>query len=384
LAGVQADARAEAIAERISLGAYDGDLPRAISEAGIIFESLAEDLPLKKQFFELIDKHRRPDSIVATGSSGLSIAEMARGRSDSFRRNFLGVHLFNPPHVIVGTEVVPGPDTDSRVVSDMVAMLTKRLGRKVIVTKDRPAFVGNRVGFKVLNEAAQLAAEHGVAFIDYLLGPHTGRAMAPLQTIDLVGWDVHKAIVENVHANCEDEAHDCFKMPVYMQKALDRGCLGDKTPERGGFYRKAGDQALVLDPNTGEHAPTAKPAPIEFVEKMKYFNRVGRYSDALTVFAEAKGADAELCRRAVLGYVSYALNRVGEVAASPSDVDTIMSYGFNWAPPTAIVDLLGAKNTIQMLQQMRLPVPPTIEQAAAKDGKLFVGGVLQYGRTFVG
>ena len=87
-------------------------------------------------------------------------------------------------------------------------MLTKRLGRKVIVTKDMPAFVGNRVGFKVLNETAQLAAEHGVAYIDYLIGPHTGRAMAPLATVDLVGWDVHKAIVDNVHANCKDEAHE--------------------------------------------------------------------------------------------------------------------------------------------------------------------------------
>ena len=86
--------------------------------------------------------------------------------------------------------------------------------------------------------------EHGVAFIDYLIGPHTGRAMAPLATIDLVGWDVHKAIVDNVHANCEDEAHESFAMPAYMNAALRKGCLGDKTPERGGFYRRAGKASL--------------------------------------------------------------------------------------------------------------------------------------------
>jgi len=198
LTEVQNDARAEAIGERIALGSYDADLGKTVAEAGLVFEALAEDLPLKKQFFEQVDKNRRPDSIVATGSSGLSIAEMARGRSESFRRNFLGIHLFNPPHVIVGTEVIPGPETSSAVVERVVAMLTKRLGRKVIVTRDMPAFVGNRVGFKVLNETAQLAAEHGVAFIDYLIGPHTGRAMPPLATVDLVGWDVHKAIVDNV------------------------------------------------------------------------------------------------------------------------------------------------------------------------------------------
>ena len=384
LTDAQNDARAEAIAERISLGAYDADLGRTVGEAGFVFESLAEELPLKKQFFELIDKSRRPDAIIATGSSGLSIAEMARGRSESFRRNFLGVHLFNPPHVIVGTEVIPGPDTDPAVVKSVVAMLTKRLGRKVIVTKDMPAFVGNRVGFKVLNETAQLAAEHGVAYIDYLIGPHTGRAMAPLATVDLVGWDVHKAIVDNVHANCKDEAHDSFAMPEYMNAALAKGCMGDKTPESGGFYRRAGKDVFVLDPKTGGHDKLQKPATIEFVEKMKQAHRVGRYADALRVFADAKGADADLCRRVVLGYVSYALNRVGEVAASAADVDTIMSYGFNWAPPTAIVDLLGAKNTVAMLQKLKLTVPKTVEQAASRDAKVFAGGVLEYGRTFVG
>jgi 3-hydroxyacyl-CoA dehydrogenase len=384
LADAQNDARAEAIAERISIGTYDTGLDRAVGEAAIVFEALAEDLPLKTQFFELIDKKRRPDSVVATVSSGLSIAEMARGRSDSFRRHFLGVHLFNPPHVIVGTEIIPGPDTDPVLVKNVVAMLTKRLGRKVIVSKDMPAFVGNRVGFKVLNETAQLAAEHGVAFVDYLIGPHTGRAMAPLATVDLVGWDVHKAIVDNVHANCEDEAHESFAMPAYMNAALGRGCLGDKTPESGGFYRRAGREVFVLDPKTGGHEKFQKPAPIEFVEKMKQLHRVGRYAEALKVFAEASGADAELCRRVVLGYVSYALNRVGEVAASAADVDTIMSYGFNWAPPTAIVDLLGAKNIVAMLQKLKLKVPATVEQAAARGAKMFSGGVLEYGRTFVG
>jgi 3-hydroxyacyl-CoA dehydrogenase len=384
LTDVQNDARAEAIGERISLGTYESDLARGIGQAGVIFESLAEDLPLKKQFFELVDKYRRPESIVATGSSGLSIAEMCAGRSDSFRSHFLGIHLFNPPHVIVGTEVIPGPDTDATVLKNSVEMLTKRLGRKVIVTEDKPAFVGNRVGFKVLNEVAQLATEHGVAFIDYLIGPHTGRAMAPLATVDLVGWDVHQAIVDNVFANTSDEAHSCFKMPAYMKRGLEQGCLGDKTPERGGFYKRAGADVSVLDPNTGNYVPMTKPAPIEFVEQMKYLHRVGRYSEALKVLAEAKGADADLCRRVVLGYVSYALNRVGEVAATASDVDSIMSYGFNWAPPTAIVDLLGAKNTITMLDRLNLPVPKVVQQAASTDTKLFMGGVLQYGRTFVG
>src|SRR5215471_18643884 len=384
LKAAQNAARAEAVAERMEIGTYDHDLARTVAEADLIFESLAEDLALKRHYLELVDRHRGDDAIVATGSSGLSIAEMARGRSDSFRKHFLGIHFFNPPNVIVGTEVIPGTETAPAIARSTVAMLGSRLGRKVIVTKDRPAFVGNRVGFKVLNEVAQLASERGVAYVDYLIGPHTGRAMAPLATVDLVGWDVHKAIVDNVHANCNDEAREAFAMPAYMNTALAKGCLGDKTPERGGFYRRAGKEVFVLDPKTGGHDSLKKATPIEFVEKMKQLHRVGRYADALKVLADAGGADADLCRRVVLGYVSYGLNRVGEVAASASDVDRIMSYGFNWAPPTAIVDLLGAKNTVAMLQKLKLKVPAVVEQAASRDAKMFQGGVLEYGRTFVG
>lgn len=384
LRGAQNFARAEAVAERVTLGDYAHDLARAVAEADLVFESLAEDLALKCDFFARVDKSRRADSVVATGSSGLSIAEMARGRSDSFRRNFLGIHLFNPPHVIVGTEVIPNPETDPAVLKRVVEKLKSELGRKVIVTKDRPAFVGNRVGFKVLNETAQLAEQYGVAFIDYLIGPHTGRAMPPLQTVDLVGWDVHKAIVDNVHENCEDEARACFKLPAFMEKGLAEGRMGDKTPNLGGFYRKNGKATEVLDPRSGGYLELKRPAPIEFVERMKGLNRVGKYADAMAVLAEAKGAEANLCRRVVLGYVSYALNRVGEVAESAADVDTIMSYGFNWAPPCAIVDLIGARRTAELLARQQLPVPASLQQAARGDGNICTGGALRFARTFIG
>lgn len=384
LVTAQNAARAEAVAERVKLGTYDEHLDEEIADADLIFESLAEDIALKKAFFERVDKCRRPDSIVATGSSGLSIAEMARGRSKSFREHFLGIHLFNPPQVIVGTEVIPHAETDPKVVKQTCEMLAHEIGRKVIVTRDRPAFVGNRVGFKVLNECAQLSEEHGVAFIDYVVGPQTGRAMAPLATIDLVGWDVHKAIVDNVYANTEDEAHAAFQMPSFMERGVTAGQLGDKTPKQGGFYRKDGKAVEVLDPKTGSYKPLQKPAPIPFVEQMKQYNREGRYAQAFAVFAEARGAEADLARTVILGYVSYALNRVGEVAESARDVDIIMSYGFNWAPPSALVDLIGAKNIIPMFERYHLMVPPVVEKAAANGGKLYYGEMLDYGRTLVG
>lgn len=382
-------AKSARIADRISVGTYDQDLEEAVSKADLIFEALAEDIELKKVFFAKVDKFRRPDSIVATVSSGLSIAEMASGRSDSFRRNFLGIHLFNPPSVIVGTEVIPHKGTDPKLVEEIVRLLETRFGRIAIVTDDKPAFAGNRVGFKVLNEVAILAEQHGVAFMDYLIGPYTGRAMSPLATIDLVGWDVHKAIVDNVYALTKDEAHATFKLPQYMQDLIAHGHLGNKTPALGGFGRrvKEGNQTihLVLDPKTGAYKDSRDnpPARVPFVEKIRDLHRVGRYVEAMQQFVAAEGAEADLARKVIFGYVSYGLNRVGadEVVRSARDVDRIMGFGFNWAPPTVLVDVIGLKETIKQLERYELPVPKVLKDA--KPGEpLFQEPHVNRGRFF--
>ncbi|MDX2169325.1 MAG: 3-hydroxyacyl-CoA dehydrogenase family protein [Deltaproteobacteria bacterium] len=391
LVGAQNMAKSLTIGNLMSVGTYDGDFDETVSKADLIFEALAEDMEIKKAFFERVDKVRRKDSIVATVSSGLSITGMAAGRSESFRKNFLGIHLFNPPSVIVGTEVIPHADTDPKLVPAIVEMMERRFGRVITLCRDLPAFAGNRIGFKVLNECAQLAAEHGVAFVDYLVGPYTGRAMPPLSTIDLVGWDVHKAIVDNVHANLKDEAHAHFLLPTYMAELIEEGHLGNKTPERGGFYRRTKEDGktvnLVLDPKSGAYKSPAdqKLEPIAFVEKMRQLHNVGRYAEAFKVFLDAKGKEADLARKVVLGYVSYGLNRVGdnEVVNAPSDVDKIMGFGFNWAPPTVLADVMGIKETIAALEKAGLPVPKVL--ANAKPGqRLFTVPDVNAGRFFAG
>ncbi len=386
----QGMAKSERIGDAIALGTYDKDLASAVVDADVIFEALAEDLALKEEFFANVDRHRKPDSIVATVSSGLSIAAMAKGRSANFQKNFLGIHLFNPPNVIVGCEVIPHAGTDPKLVGFVVDLLEERLGRKVIVTADLPAFAGNRVGFKVLNEVAQLAGEHGVAFIDMLVGPHTGRALAPLATVDLVGWDVHRAIVDNVHQNTRDEGHACFALPGYMAKLMATGHLGDKTPAKGGFYRRVREgtktEVFVLDPARGDYraAHDSLVDPPDFVVRMKRLNHVGRYREAMRVLIEAKGWEADLLRRVILGYVSYGLNRVGEVVKSARDVDRIMGFGFNWAPPSVLVDLIGTRETISALETAGLPVPGVLAAHGGKPGKLFDEPFVDTGRFFVG
>jgi len=388
MARAEAMAKSEALGRFIKLGSYEEDLEREVADADIIFEAVSEELALKREFFERIDRCRKADSIVGTVSSGLSIAAMTGGRSPSFASHFLGIHFFNPPNVIVGCELIPHAGTDKGVTAFVADLLKNRLGRELVVTSDTPAFCGNRVGFKVLNECAQLAEEHGPAYIDALLGPHTGRAMAPLATIDFVGWDVHKAIVDNLHALTNDEAHANFAMPKYMGALIEQGHLGNKTVDMGGFFRRVGKgkeaQHFVLQPGTREYVPAAKKVLPDVARKMKQLHHVGRYKAAFDVFAEATGPDAELMRRVILGYVSYGLMRVGEVVERAADVDRIMGFGFNWAPPSVLVDVIGARRTVALLEAAKLPVPRVITDVAERGARLFDEPKVDLGRFFQG
>ena len=363
-------AKGKVPAKSIAVGTYDSDLAHVVAEADLIFEAVAEDIAVKKQVFALIDKVKSPGAIIATVSSGLSIAQMCEGCSDEFKRHFLGVHLFNPPTIIAGTEIIPHKETDREVVEVMRQVLEATFGRVVIECADTPAFAGNRIGFKLLNEVAQLAQEHGVAYMDQLVGTHTGRALPPLATIDLVGWDVHKAIVDNLHLNTRDEAHACFALPEYMSRGIERGHLGRKTKDKGGFFRMEGkgDTAkhFVLDTVTGDYRPLdeVRPPVPAFIERMKAAIKSGSHPEAFDVLCRAEGKDATILRRVMLGYISYALGRVGEVVKHARDVDRIMGFGFNWAPPSVLVDAIGAPRTIELLEKEQLPVPAVVAQAA--------------------
>jgi 3-hydroxyacyl-CoA dehydrogenase len=377
--------RSSTVADRADTGDYDKDFDAAVSKADIIFEALTEDFELKRRMFERVDKLRRPDSIVATVTSGLSINALAEGRSESFRKHFLGLHFFNPPNVIVGTELIAGKDTNPELVEFVEAYAQKMLGRVMIRTADTPGFAGNRVGFKVLNEAAQLAEEHGPVLVERLVGPYTGRALTPLATVDLVGWDIHRAIVDNIHRYAPDEAHATLRLPGYMARLLERGVLGNKSG--GGFFKVDGKVKLVLDPKTESYRPVSeiKLPDLGFIDDVARLHRDGRYREAMKAFAAAPGPWAALARKVVAGYVSYAFHRAGEVTESIAGIDDIMGFGFNWAPPSVLVDAIGARETVAMIEQAKLPVPCNLAAAAASAdaGRFYTNPHGNIGRFFV-
>jgi len=379
--------RSPTVASRARVGSYDRDLESAVGEADLVFEALTEDLDVKKDMFDRVEKVRRDDAIVATVTSGLSINALCRGRGESFRSHFLGLHFFNPPNVIVGTELIPGAETDPELVDFVEAFARVRLGREIVRTADTPAFAGNRVGFKVLNESAQLAEQLGPVLVDRLVGPYTGRALTPLATIDLVGWDIHRAIVDNVYQNTQDEAHAANALPAYMDPLMERGVLGNKTG-RGFFYRDEDKKQHVLDPKTGDYRPVSEVAlpDLGYIDDVAALYKEGRYEEGMQIFLGAEGDEAALARKVVAGYVSYAFHRVGEVTESIDGIDRIMAMGFNWAPPSVLVDVMGgAAAAVEMIAGAGVPVPALLEQAArtGKPERFFANRQINVGRFFV-
>src|SRR5262249_26997217 len=349
--------RSPTVASRAKVGDYGHDFGAAVAGADLIFEALTEDFEIKKAMFDRVEEARRADSIVATVPSGLSINALCKNRGQSFRRNFLGLHFFNPPNVIVGTELIAGRDTDPAVVDYIEAFTRALLGREIVCTHDTPAFAGNRVGFKVLNEAAQLAEQIGPLLVDRIVGPYTGRALTPLATIDLVGWDIHRAIVDNVYENTKDEARETLELPAYMDKLMEKGVLGNKTGR--GFFWTEGKVRHVLDPLTGDYRPESelKLPRLSYIADVANFYSQARYAEGMQVFLAAEGEEAALARKVIAGYISYAFHRVGEVTDTIDGIDRIMGAGFNWAPPSVLVDTMGAAAAVRLIVEAGLDVP---------------------------
>lgn len=374
-----AAARTNSLRARVTLGSLENDLQGAVAEADLVLETLAENLALKREFLALVDKFRRPGTIVGSCSSSLPIAAMAAGRSEDFRKHFLGIHFYNPPSHLAALELIPSRDTAADVVDFVAHIMEKTFRRAVIIANDEPGYAGNRIGMRVINEAAQLATKHGVEMVDYLFGGHTGRAMPPLETVDLIGWDTHKAVMDIIYEGTEDEAHAALKTPSYMEARIAAGALGNKTPDKGGFYKRVNGKRLALDFASGEHVE-AKPPKIAVVEEARGLIHQGEYQKALRTLVTRDEPEARIIRRWLLGYVSYAGMRNGEVS-DMRGINRVMSRGFNWAPPDVLADVIGPELTRDLLAQEGLLVPPHL--AAWRSGKLYTEQD-DLGRYFVG
>ena len=247
---------------RIRTGGFDDSMNR-VGECEWVIEAIVERLDVKQALLARVDAARKTGSIVSTNTSGLSINTLAQGRSDDFRRHWLGTHFFNPPRYLRLLEIVPSKETDPDVLARVTEYADLRLGKGIVVAKDTPNFVANHIGiygmFPIL-EAVQRGA-YGVAEIDAMTGPAIGRPKsATFRTLDLVGIDVFLHVARTLAEEWTDpEARTRFTPPAFVGELAARGWIGEKAGQ--GFYKRVKDasghsQVLALDPQTFEYRPT--------------------------------------------------------------------------------------------------------------------------------
>jgi 3-hydroxyacyl-CoA dehydrogenase len=238
-----------------------------LSLADWVIEAVVERAEIKRELFEKIERHRRPGCIVSSNTSGIPIRTLAEGRSDDFRRHFLGTHFFNPPRYMKLLELIPGPETLPDVMEDMAAFAERTLGKGIVLAKDTPNFIANRIGtfglFAVMR--TMMESDCSIEEVDRLTGSAIGRPKsATFRTADLVGLDTVMHIALNIARGLLDEEERlAYSVPPFLMELVKRGWLGEKTGQ--GFYKRVkssdGGEILVLDYKTMEYRPQRRVGP---------------------------------------------------------------------------------------------------------------------------
>jgi len=351
--------KAEAIEKNLIPMTYD-DLELCISSSDLVFESVSEDINIKKDVYKKIAKYINPHTVIATGTSGLSINELSMCFDEKIRKNYMGIHMYNPPYNMTLCEIIPSQYTDTKLLNIMKIYLKSVLHRNVVEVKDAPAFMGNRIGFQFINEALQYAEifkdNGGIDYIDSILGLFTGRSMAPLTTSDFVGLDVHKAIVDNIFNNTEDYCHETFAMPEFALKLVSENKLGRKTG--CGLYQSIvnseGKRSTnVYDITTGVYRPKEKYV-FPFAKQMIKELKVGNYRRAFENLNNNHSIEAIICAQFLIKYVIYGLVTTREIGEDVHSADDVMAAGFNWVPPLAVIDAFGGVEIFKRIAREKL------------------------------
>ncbi|MHB1148383.1 MAG: 3-hydroxyacyl-CoA dehydrogenase/enoyl-CoA hydratase family protein [Lutibacter sp.] len=360
-------------ASRISTGNLEDDLHK-IKEVDWIIEVVVERLDIKQQVFEKIEKFRKPGTLITSNTSGIPIKFMNEGRSANFQQHFAVTHFFNPPRYLKLFEVVPGPDCKQEVVDFLMMYGEKFLGKTSVLAKDTPAFIGNRVGIFGIMSLFHQVKELGLTIeeVDKLTGPVIGRPKsATFRTVDVVGLDTLVHVANGLYENCpDDEAHELFKLPDFIDTMMKNKWLGSKTKQ--GFYKMVTENGqrniLSLDLNTLEYRPN-KRANFATLELTKTIDHV---IDRFKVLVKGKDKAGEFYRKNFAAMFGYVQNRIPEISDELYRLDDAMKAGFGWENgPFEIWDAIGVEAGIELMKAENLPVAKWVTEMLESGNKSF-------------
>jgi 3-hydroxyacyl-CoA dehydrogenase len=370
------------LADRIRLGTFEEDFER-LADADWVVEAVVERLEPKQELLARVEKTVGPDAVVSSNTSGLPLHSVAEGRSDDFRRRFLGTHFFNPPRYLKLVELIGTADTDPEVLEGMRAFVERVLGKGAVVAKDTPNFIANRLGSFAGMHDVRYALEHGYSIeeVDALTGPLVGRPKtATFRLFDQVGLDVMVGVAGNLYELApDDEQRDVLPAPEPLKRMLEARRLGNKTG--GGFYRRGrrdGQTVFdVLDLDTLEYRPAAGP-DLPIVAAARDHDDLGaRLRFLLDKADEDRGA--RYLRDTLLPSLAYAARRVPEIADSLVEVDHAVEWGFGYElGPFRAWDAIGVADGVARMEALGIEVPAWVtemlaagHQAFYRDGQVY-------------
>jgi len=367
----------KAIAKLVTPGNLEDDLGK-LADVDWIVEAIVENPKIKRDLYEKLDGARKKGSIVSSNTSTIPLKSLVDGFPESFARDFLITHFFNPPRYMRLLELVAGPNTRKEAVEALRNFADERLGKGVVDCKDTPGFIANRIGTLWIQVAISAAFEMGLTVEE--ADAVVGRPMGIPKTgifglMDLVGIDLMPHVAASMNATLpeSDMYRRLYKEIPLIGKMIAEGNIGRKG--KGGFYRleKKADGSRVkesIDLRTGRYAPSAK-ARLESVEAA----RKGK----LRALVEHTDKGGKYAWRVLAHTLSYAASLVPEIADTIPAVDEAMRLGYAWKHgPFELIDQLGTGWFAERLRASDMAVPPLLAKAAGRPYYKVVDGVLQY------
>jgi 3-hydroxyacyl-CoA dehydrogenase len=306
-----------------------------LAECDWICEAIIELPEPKQQLFAKIEALMKPTAIVSSNTSGIPMAMLLAGRSEKFRRRFLGTHFFNPPRYMHLLEVIPTAETDPAVIGAMRAFAERTLGKGIVIAKDVPGFIANRLGVYGMVATMRRMEQHGLTIdeVDGLTGSLIGRARsATFRTGDLSGLDVLAHVTKGIGAATGED----FALPAWVHEELvGTGKLGDKTG--GGFYSKTKSGTLTFDWKTKQYVPQQRLEGGDIGQAIRL-----PIPQRLPAIKTLPGAQGAFVRQHVVDVAHYTLTLASTLAHDLVAIDRAMEWGYGWeAGPFQVMDALG-------------------------------------------
>lgn len=362
----------------VSLGNLEEDF-ETVSKADWVIEVIVENLKIKQTLMERIDSVRKPHTIISTNTSGIPVHEIAAGRSDSFKQHFLGTHFFNPPRYLKLLEIIPTEDTLAEVVEAVSRFGEYRLGKGIVLAKDTPNFIGNRLGFGGGAFALHYILEKGLTVeeVDAVTGPAIGRPKtATFRLVDLVGVDVWEHVGSNLapaiqHDEMAQRYLNSGPANTLIHDMVEKGRLGNKT--RQGFYKEVRQEDgtkefWALDLQAFEYRPPQKPD----LPSLKKAKGIEDWRESLKFLLTAEDKAGDLIRALTYQGLAYASSVIPEIADTPRPLDDAMRWGFgHQAGPFEIWDVLGVRETADCMKRAGFPPGSWVEEMLGKGKETF-------------